>query len=113
MALKDLQTRLQQPGLIGNAVQSLPGVATLSLPQHNISADLDRLVQAELDKLDPGVTTAALNLHTKTGVNIIVASRINQKLTATLWIGKSGWSEPINEGWAGSLSVRGTWGATK
>lgn len=92
----------------GAAPPLVPGVATV--PVQDISSTLERLVQAELDRLDPGVTTAALNVHTKTGVNIIVASRINTKLTATLWIGKHGWDQPLTEGWAGALSVRGTWG---
>lgn len=89
---------------------ALPGVATVFDIRNTISADLERQVQLELDKLDPGMTTAALNVHTKRGVNIVVASRINDRLTATLWVGKSGWDQPVSEGWEGNVSLRGAWG---
>lgn len=88
----------------------LPGVATVHDVRNTISLDLERQVQTVLDGLDEGVTTAALNVHTQRGVNIVVASRIGERLTASLWVGKSGWDLPVREGWAGAVSLRGAWG---
>lgn len=110
MAISDLFTRLQQPGLAGQPVQTMPGVATVWDVQNTIGADLQRQVQLELDKLAPGTSTAALNINTQKGVNIVVASKINDKLTATMWIGRSGWDRPVNEGWEGDVTVRASWG---
>lgn len=91
----------------------LPGVAVLPLPRHTIGADLDRQVSLLLDTLEPGVTTAVLNVHTQTGVNLVVASKINERLTATMYIGKSGWDRPMKEGWEGAVSVRASWGGAR
>ena len=90
---------------------ALPGVATVALPKYQISGDLQRQVQLELDKLDPGTHTAVLNIHSKTGVNLVLASKVNEHLTATMWLGKSGWDSPIREGWEGAVSLRASWGA--
>lgn len=93
-------------------VRPLAGVAVLSAPQHTISEDLDRVVAEELAKANPGSTTVALNVRTSTGVNLVVATRsAGGHLAASLWIGKSGWTEPVNKGWAGAVSIRGEWGA--
>ena len=112
MAISDLLKRLQTPGLAGPAAQPVPGVATVFDTKNIISADLERQVRLELDKLDVGQSTALLNVHTQKGVNLVVASRINDKLTATAWIGKSGWDQPIAQGWEGAVSVRASWGGT-
>jgi hypothetical protein len=109
----DLHARLLQPGLMGMPLSTVPGVATLPFPQHVISDDLEKAVQAELDKAAPGTITAAVNVHTQRGVNVVIATRnASGKLSAALWIGKSGWSEPVNAGWAGGVSLRKTWGGT-
>lgn len=64
----------------------------------------------ELDKLDPGVTTAVLNIHNRRGVNLAIASRIGEHLRVVTWVGKSGWDQPLKEGWEGAVSLRGSWG---
>jgi hypothetical protein len=74
-----------------------------------LSEDLQRQVQIELDKLAAGQSTAVLNVHTQKGVNLVVASRINSRMTATLWVGKSGWDQPVREGWEGAVSLRASW----
>ena len=99
-----------RPGAVAHPSIALPGVATVFDIRNTISADLERQVQLELDKLDAGQTTVALNVHTQRGINVVIASRVNDKLTATLWIGKSGWDQPVTEGWEGNVSVRGSWG---
>lgn len=99
-----------RPGAVPHPSIALPGVATVFDVRNTISADLERQVQLELDKLDAGQTTAALNVHTKRGVNIVIASRIGERLTATMWVGKSGWDQPVTEGWEGNVSLRGSWG---
>lgn len=92
-------------------VRPLPGVATVTQPGHTITADLQRAVQDELDKAPPGTTSAALNVRTQTGVNLVFATKsASGKLAAALWIGKSGWHEPINKGWEGDVSIRAAWG---
>lgn len=97
--------------LLNTRPQALPGVAVLPFPVHNISADLDRAVAEELQKAKPGSTTVALNVRTEAGVNLVIASRSRDgHLSATLWIGKSGWTEPVAKGWAGAISIRGEWG---
>lgn len=108
MAISDLFTRLQQPGLAGAPVEPLNGVATV--PQHTIGEDLDRQVKLMLDGMAPGTHSAVLNVNTKKGVNLVFASKVNDKLTATLWVGKSGWDLPVNQGWEGDVSVRASWG---
>ena len=107
----DLSNRLQQPGLMGTGVTALPGVATVTFPQHVISDSLERVVQAEFDKVEPGTVAAALNVHTKRGVNVVFGARSeNGKMSAVMWVGKSGWDEPIKEGWEAGVSLRGAWG---
>lgn len=115
MAIQDLfGPRAPLLGVLGGqGVQPLPGVATVWDTRSVISADLERQVQLELDKLAPGTTSAALNVHTRRGVNIVFASRINEKLTATMWVGKSGWDQPLKEGWEGAVTLRGQWGGAK
>lgn len=108
MAVEDLLR--SGPAPLFPRVDALPGVATVFDTRSTISLDLDREVQRVLDGLDPGVTTAALNIHTQRGVNLMVASRIGERLTASLWVGKSGWDLPVREGWAGAVSLRGAWG---
>jgi hypothetical protein len=113
MAISDLfGPRPALLGVLGGpGVQSLPGVATVFDVKNTISADLERQVALELDKAPPGTTTAALNVHTRRGVNLVIASRSESgKLTAALWVGKSGWDQPIKEGWEGGVSLRGAWG---
>lgn len=113
MAIADLLGRLQQPGLMGAPAAPLPGVSTVFDTGNTIAADLQRQVALELERLDVGQSTALLNVHTQQGVNLVVASRINDKLTATAWIGKSGWDRPVREGWEGAVSLRASWGGTK
>ena len=87
-----------------------PGGVALA-PPSAISLDLERQVQAVLDTMPADTTTAALDIHTKRGVNLVIASKsANGKLTASMWVGKSGWDQPINEGWAAGVQVRATWG---
>jgi hypothetical protein len=93
-------------------IVKVPGVATLPFPQHTIDLDLDRLVQEEFDKTAPGTVSAAVNVHTKRGVNLVLGARnASGRLSAVLWVGKSGWTEPANKGWVGAVSLRGSWGA--
>lgn len=91
-------------------VTPLPGVATVFDVRNNISDDLQRQVQLELEKAPPGATTVALNIETQKGVNLAIASRSRDgHWTTGLWIGKSGWDQPVKDGWAGGVSIRGSW----
>lgn len=91
-------------------VQSVPGVATVFDVKNVIGADLQRQVQLELEKAPPGATTVALNIETQKGVNLAIASRSkNGHWTTALWVGKSGWDQPVKDGWAGGVSIRGSW----
>lgn len=94
----------------GQPVTPVQGVATVWDVPNTISADLQRQVQLELDKLNAGQSTALLNVDTHKGVNLVVASKIGDRLVATAWIGKSGWDRPMTEGWEGAVSVRASWG---
>lgn len=88
-----------------------PGVVVQPRTTLLISDQLERAVQQELDKAAPGTTTAALEVHTQRGVNLVIAAKnADGKLTAALWIGKSGWNEPLTEGWAAGVKLRGSWG---
>ena len=91
---------------------SLPGVPGVTLvPTSHIGDDLQRQVALELEKAPPGTVTAAVDVQTRTGVNLVIASRsANGKLTAGMWIGKSGWDQPLKDGWEGGVSLRATWG---
>lgn len=124
MAISDLTGRPQTPialfppgppvlaGLGGPGVQQLPGVQTVAMPQHHIMADLQQEAQRTLDGLAPGTYAATLNVHTETGVNLVFAARVNNRLSAVAWVGKSGWHAPdaAHPGWVGAVSVRASWG---
>jgi hypothetical protein len=91
--------------------ETLPGVAVVPFPAATLSDDLQRQVALELEKVPAGATTAALNVQTRTGVNLVIASRsADGKMTAALWIGKSGWNAPLDRSWVGGVSLRATWG---
>jgi len=110
MAISDLRSRLQTPGLMGLPATPLPGVATVFDVKHTISADLERQVLLEMEKAPPGATTLAFNIHTRTGINLAIVNRsTGGHVSTALWIGKSGWDQPIKEGWAGGVSLRGAW----
>lgn len=96
---------------LGTPVQPLPGVATVWDTKSTISSELDRLVQAEFDKVEPGAVAASLNVHTRRGVNLVIGARSESgRMSAVLWVGKSGWNEPIREGWESGVSLRAAWG---
>lgn len=94
-------------------VRPLPGVTTVFDIKNTISSQLEHQVLVALEKANPGSTTVALNIETQKGINLAIATRSKDgHWTTGMWIGKSGWDQPVKEGWAGGVSIRGQWGGT-
>lgn len=92
-------------------VTAISGVAVVATPQHTISSQLKAQVDKVLAPLDEdrSVQTVILGIATEKGVNLAVASRVGDgpnPWEIGAWIGKSGWEQPLREGWEGGVAIR-------
>lgn len=62
-------------------------------------------VHRVLAEIPEGKNGAFVGVATESGMNIVVAHRVNDHWTVAGWFGKSGWSQPIS----GGAFVKGTW----
>ncbi len=88
-----------------------PGVVVA--PPQVVHLDIHDQVMKSLQRdVEPGHTLAMLSIQTGKGINLAVAHK--EKVTdgffegdwvVESWIGKSGWDQPIDKGWAGGVQV--------
>lgn len=79
-----------------------PGVATVRTPA--VHLDIQREVAAMLAGVGAGRTMAVLTVRTGRGINLAVAHKWNHQWSTELWVGKSGWDQPVAGGVAVAFS---------
>lgn len=82
---------------------SFAGVVTV--PVDVVHFDIQEQVQKMLATVEPGTTMAVLRLHTHAGANLAIAHRFENDLRVSLWVGKSGWDQPLKRSGAGGIEL--------
>jgi len=81
-------------------MSEIPGVATVSAQEapKRIAASIRSQVAKALLDVPAGRTMAVVSIQTGAGVNLALAHKFNNHWTAELYLGKSGWDQPVQGG---------------
>lgn len=85
-----------------------PGVVYSLAPPVGLSDQLARAVERAVAAIPPDRHGAVIGVLTERGTNLVLAGRAaDGRLQAQAWIGKSGWDQPLRQGW--ELGAQITW----
>lgn len=96
---------------MGSLPPTAPGVVLV--PASAVHIDIHDQVMKSLGRdVEPGHTLAMIGIQTGKGINFAIAHKekvadgfFEGDWVIESWIGKSGWQEPIDKGWAGGVQV--------
>jgi hypothetical protein len=104
----------QVPGVtVVPQAQLVPPPGVVVAPPETVHFDIhDQVMKSLRRDVEPGHTMAMVSIQTDRGVNLAIAHK--EKLANGFfagdwvvegWIGKSGWDQPLKQGWASGVQV--------